>query len=1295
MATTPHITRDLLFLEALPAANVPPPPADFEKAARAIVIDWRRKFLAQNKLTNTRMNRLLASYHASVIREIKKVYKPGLTPTEAQVQLLTNRIARATNTFSGNVRNLMQASVASAADITAVRESQVAMKAYGKLLPKDLAQVITDPFKKNALAAATLDTMWNSALGGSKVSLSKKVWAMSAQTQARVTGIVRRGIQEGVHPFDLADMLGGELISSQPMGVAKIWSSSSAPARLKKLVQSRGGTISYNHLRVARTEMMRAAMTAHKLRVHFMQSMPKALNPVIGIKWNLSASHPKDDICDDWAAGGSIGLPPGVYHVGEVPMGHPNDLCFTTTAMDLKGYKKNAKAWLLNSKTSPADMKKALTMSAGQYLSPRNRSMLAALANGTGKIPPVPMHFPKSKPVGPKSPTPKAQPKPKSVVSQPVGPPAKPVLPEPVLPGVEWQPSMPLGQATKFSKNSKITKSVYHGTPVHPEKILKTGLRSYADEVNEHAGISFSFGKQEAATYGRNVMRAKVHVRNPLNVSKEFWKGTSTAPRHQKVYAQLKKNGIFPRKATVGQMSQAIEQIGHDAWMTATELRVFHPKNATLVKPKVVPKKTKIPDKPKGPPVLDASKMKKVGPQKGSNLGGLYEDADGVQWYIKSPKTVEHAKNEVLANKLYKAAGVENVPEVRLATLDGKAAVASRIEEGLVAKKDILQVLNKAGAANRSAVMEGFASDAWLANWDVVGLQYDNLLIKKGVGGFWRIDQGGALRFRAQGGAKGSAFGNKVTEVETLLNPAKNPQSASTFRTLTYEEFKKGAAGVVNISEKQIDDLLALYGPTDPADLASLRTTLLARQQDMKHQLNVMRDKLPGRMVKGVDVPTPPVNKAGGGWVDMDWKKAVEQWKTKALPPSTDPSIVAHLKKFDPTGGIKVVAPKPPPPAPPKPTQITAKAAEASKEFVAPKAPSWWKTKAVDPSDDAWDQVVSKWMTGKPLGKQLSSTKTGYLTKWDKQWLEKNVGPKGGSVGKPQPPGLNLTKIPKKPEEFKYMSDAGWKNISSAWVEGEPAITTSDTAAAWFASNVTPSQINALKKLYGPLGSKRKFVPKGARTSSIDTSKKHWKWADDEARPWTHKTVPTIEEEWARLSVDEQIQLRNFTGGAYRDINNTLRSAKYKGKNTLPHEGTKARDAINAIEKADRFTDDNYVWRKFGTDHMGFSTRDEALAYFRTQIGQIHRFEGVTSTSYSPDFAFGWGYKPNSVVFEMKTRRGFRMATKSASGKRENELTLNHGTKYRVVDVKKVKFKDSNVLGGQVREYTVVQVEIL
>ena len=48
-----------------------------------------------------------------------------------------------------------------------------------------------------------------------------------------------------------------------------------------------------------------------------------------GVKWSLSGSHPKIDICDTWASQDLYGMGPGVYPPRDAPIDHPNGLCHT------------------------------------------------------------------------------------------------------------------------------------------------------------------------------------------------------------------------------------------------------------------------------------------------------------------------------------------------------------------------------------------------------------------------------------------------------------------------------------------------------------------------------------------------------------------------------------------------------------------------------------------------------------------------------------------------------------------------------------------------------------------------------------------------------------------------------------------------------------------------------------------------------------------------------------------------------------------------------------------------------
>lgn len=207
------------------------------------------------------------------------------------------------------------------------------------------------------------------------------------------------------------------------------------------------------------------------------------------------------------------------------------------------------------------------------------------------------------------------------------------------------------------------------------------------------------------------------------------------------------------------------------------------------------------------------------GTAKGSNEGGLYEDETGKKWYVKFPKDPSIAKNEILASKLYQACGVDT-PHLDSVSKDGKMGVASEWQDGL----------QKGGAGLSSAggAKDGFVIDAWLANWDVIGLGYDNMLVKDGKA--VRIDPGGALLYRAQGTPKGDAFGNTVPELHSMRDASANAQAASVFGSITSDELNASAAKLLELSDDDIRQIVKSWGPGGSEDRDGLADKLIARK---------------------------------------------------------------------------------------------------------------------------------------------------------------------------------------------------------------------------------------------------------------------------------------------------------------------------------------------------------------------------------------------------------------------------------------------------------------------------------
>lgn len=249
--------------------------------------------------------------------------------------------------------------------------------------------------------------------------------------------------------------------------------------------------------------------------------------------------------------------------------------------------------------------------------------------------------------------------------------------------------------------------------------------------------------------------------------------------------------------------------------------------------------------KPGDPHKMDG--WKQVGPQKGSNPGGSFTDKNGQTWYCKFPGSADIARNEVLASKLYAMLGFE-VPFMKLVEKDGKVGIASKWNDGL--KKGSASELAKADGMH-----EGFVVDAWLANWDVVGPDLTNTQITKD-GKAHRVDVGGSLLYRAQGGKK-TDFGDQVKELDSLLDGSKNGTAKAVFSGASKATLLKGVQKLNMLKDSQIEELVNLLGPGGAAEKKKLAATLIARRADILKKFGV-EDQWTA--VKKLDPTKLPVN---------------------------------------------------------------------------------------------------------------------------------------------------------------------------------------------------------------------------------------------------------------------------------------------------------------------------------------------------------------------------------------------------------------------------------------------------
>lgn len=162
-------------------------------------------------------------------------------------------------------------------------------------------------FRPNPLAVYDAPHEWVDPNG---YRLSDRIWNVATVERRRLDLYLDTAIREGRGALQMSRELEQFLIPGR-----------SLPTTNKPY----GTTASADAMRLARTEISQAHQRASVVSA--------AMNPFVsGMKWNLSASHPKIDICDALARGGKNG--DGVYSVESYPgRPHPNCLCFATNVL--------------------------------------------------------------------------------------------------------------------------------------------------------------------------------------------------------------------------------------------------------------------------------------------------------------------------------------------------------------------------------------------------------------------------------------------------------------------------------------------------------------------------------------------------------------------------------------------------------------------------------------------------------------------------------------------------------------------------------------------------------------------------------------------------------------------------------------------------------------------------------------------------------------------------------------------------------------------------------------------------
>lgn len=217
----------------------------------------------------------------------------------------------------------------------------------------------------------------------------------------------------------------------------------------------------------------------------------------------------------------------------------------------------------------------------------------------------------------------------------------------------------------------------------------------------------------------------------------------------------------------------------------------------------------------------EPAKLKRVKSLGGSTGAELVEDpATGKQYIRKQGGKPGHVANEVYADEMYRAAGF-NVPRAQFYEVNGQPV---KLSEYIPNSRPIGQALRSASPDEKerlkAQIKGAFAMDALTGNWDVIGAEFDNMLVDE-KGTVWRIDNGGTMRYRAQGKLKNDENPNDwngwITDFWSMRAETRGggalANSGPIFRELSWYEIMDQAADLV----AKAPDLMAKLPPQERA----------------------------------------------------------------------------------------------------------------------------------------------------------------------------------------------------------------------------------------------------------------------------------------------------------------------------------------------------------------------------------------------------------------------------------------------------------------------------------------------
>lgn len=273
----------------------------------------RRKMLTQISITDRLIRQLYIRAAKSIGKQIESAKAGSLT--ERWLIAYKAELEKEIDRLGQGIYALIEDGARKAAEAAVECDAEYLRRAAE-------AAKIDDSFTSTLASVPTdaLRAMLDGKLYTDGRMLSSRIWSATGRLEGNIAEIIQQGVAQQMDALTLARHL-----------EAYVNPKAACPVSWHKLYPSIpfDRKVDYNALRLARTSITHAHWAANKAAAK--------KNPLCkGMKWNLSASHYErqvavagEDVCDECARHDE-GLGVGVWSIDDLPMPHPQCLCYQT-----------------------------------------------------------------------------------------------------------------------------------------------------------------------------------------------------------------------------------------------------------------------------------------------------------------------------------------------------------------------------------------------------------------------------------------------------------------------------------------------------------------------------------------------------------------------------------------------------------------------------------------------------------------------------------------------------------------------------------------------------------------------------------------------------------------------------------------------------------------------------------------------------------------------------------------------------------------------------------------------------